>query len=607
MTTLGNEKPRDNDTAKRRAQAMRARLKDLGHDIPLTHAYEMLATSCGFRNWPTMKASLSASTAYTDLGSPHDISVTAGRAVFLNDDGKPWELPESEDWGFELIFGPPGKGKASFAQALDLQRLEQHLEYSRSSLPRVTTIDIEGVSHAFIDRVQELISRKSRHRVKHVRLHANRSQSVNIFDTPLGLRKPAAAQRQALATFIMAILDLPDRDPRHHEFHQISLAAVDDVYARLAGKTVGSSPRPYKQGMSLELDHDIKALLPPDANTQTWWGIADAFFEARHIQHAAMAQRFAVPKLADFLPMLVDVGNFDRDFVSGLEAAIARHIHSFPILSEETDVIAGSEAILAVDISEFSRSGRSARDLGLAFLLARQAFAGNQFFMWSEIEAVPNLYRSHHASRWHSRQGGRDRGLLVYDDVHRLGAVAIKQIERDIEDRRKRQPDIRLSTQGYLGLSKRTVELVSRTLFLGVGSKSEASRASAYGLPSAWLDACERRLIGPGRDGLTFAVAVKNFTKPDPHFVTMAIGPEGLWASVTNSDDILVRTMVAEEIGLLAARRALGKRFPGGSAGTEIELRLNGHDVKGLPRSVVDEMRTHVIEKLAKEIASLAR
>jgi hypothetical protein len=94
---------------------MRARLKDLGHDIPLTHAYEMLATSCGFRNWPTMKASLSASTAYTDLGSPHDISVTAGRAVFLNDDGKPWELPESEDWGFELIFGPPGKGKASFA------------------------------------------------------------------------------------------------------------------------------------------------------------------------------------------------------------------------------------------------------------------------------------------------------------------------------------------------------------------------------------------------------------------------------------------------------------------------------------------------------------
>jgi intracellular multiplication protein IcmB len=243
----------------------------------------------------------------------------------------------------------------------------------------------------------------------------------------------------------------------------------------------------------------------------------------------------------------------------------------------------------------------------LAFLLARQAFAGNQFFMWSEIEAVPNLYRSHHASRWHSRQGGRDRGLLVYDDVHRLGAVAIKQIERDIEDRRKRQPDIRLSTQGYLGLSKRTVELVSRTLFLGVGSKSEASRASAYGLPSAWLDACERRLIGPGRDGLTFAVAVKNFTKPDPHFVTMAIGPEGLWASVTNSDDILVRTMVAEEIGLLAARRALGKRFPGGSAGTEIELRLNGHDVKGLPRSVVDEMRTHVIEKLAKEIASLAR
>jgi hypothetical protein len=34
MTTLGNENPRDCETVKRRAQAMKARLKELGHDIP---------------------------------------------------------------------------------------------------------------------------------------------------------------------------------------------------------------------------------------------------------------------------------------------------------------------------------------------------------------------------------------------------------------------------------------------------------------------------------------------------------------------------------------------------------------------------------------------
>ncbi|MBY3432762.1 hypothetical protein HFN89_01050 [Rhizobium laguerreae] len=31
-----------------------------------------------------------------------------------------------------------------------------------------------------------------------------------------------------------------------------------------------------------------------------------------------------------------------------------------------------------------------------------------------------------------------------------------------------------------------------------------------------------------------------------------------------------------------------------------------GHDVKGLPASIVKEMRTHVIDKLSKEIASLS-
>ncbi len=46
------------DQAKQRAYAIKDRLKQLGNSISLTHAYELLAASSGYRNWPTMKAAL---------------------------------------------------------------------------------------------------------------------------------------------------------------------------------------------------------------------------------------------------------------------------------------------------------------------------------------------------------------------------------------------------------------------------------------------------------------------------------------------------------------------------------------------------------------------
>lgn len=43
------------------AYSIKERLTELGHKIPLTHVYEILATSAGFRNWSTMKAKLKQS------------------------------------------------------------------------------------------------------------------------------------------------------------------------------------------------------------------------------------------------------------------------------------------------------------------------------------------------------------------------------------------------------------------------------------------------------------------------------------------------------------------------------------------------------------------
>jgi hypothetical protein len=75
MTTRENGNHCNNvGTTKKRAQAVKARLEELGHITPLTHAYEILATSLGYRNWPTMKAMLDKADqigASTERKEPH--------------------------------------------------------------------------------------------------------------------------------------------------------------------------------------------------------------------------------------------------------------------------------------------------------------------------------------------------------------------------------------------------------------------------------------------------------------------------------------------------------------------------------------------------------
>ncbi|MCZ7861512.1 hypothetical protein O9X98_08880 [Agrobacterium salinitolerans] len=83
MTKLGNENLcAVTETTKRRAHAIKARLGAMGYNASLSHAYEVLATASGYRNWPTMKA---ASVKVADGGSAakNDMAQRPPSAVVL--------------------------------------------------------------------------------------------------------------------------------------------------------------------------------------------------------------------------------------------------------------------------------------------------------------------------------------------------------------------------------------------------------------------------------------------------------------------------------------------------------------------------------------------
>lgn len=58
------------EQAKHRAYAIKVRMTELGTPISLTHAYESLATGCGYRNWPTMQAALQAASSPGPVSRP---------------------------------------------------------------------------------------------------------------------------------------------------------------------------------------------------------------------------------------------------------------------------------------------------------------------------------------------------------------------------------------------------------------------------------------------------------------------------------------------------------------------------------------------------------
>lgn len=444
MSTLGNEDVRDNETAKKRARSMKARLGELGHQVPLTHVYEILSTSCGHRNWPTMKAALSSSPTSQTLDQS-----SARRPVFVLQDGSEWKnLPAK---GIELIYGPPGTGKTTISNAMALSFIENSLGGSSSKLPQIRIFDLEGTSGNLISRASVLVGPARQQLVKTVRLRTDRTQSINMFDIPVGCVRPDASHRQAIADFLVALVSgyrrfafLPNETARP-DLERAALTVIDEMYRRRAAGSDRAAP--YFSGNAI-IDRYVSSAAGP--SPFTWWEATEHLLKIGKGALAKTAQKFAVPKLSDINEIDARTLDIDANSFAQLRSAAVRHMKTFPIRSDETDLPFADADILAIDLSDFSsrRGEADEYETGVAFLLARQAFAGKLLSSspFGETD-FPDV-----------------RPLVVYDDIHRIDRSdeAIRQIIRDVRERKARgSTDIRISTQRLESLPDETAGLVA--------------------------------------------------------------------------------------------------------------------------------------------------
>ncbi|MFC4236255.1 glyoxalase superfamily protein [Thalassospira xianhensis] len=126
MTLLGNE----NACApvvrlKKRAYSIQSRMKELGHQVSLAHAYEILATSSGFRNWPTMKAKANTCGRKFEIGHEIKVKFDGGKRTVAANLKKPIEIPLPDCVDHFEVVGPPGRTRSDVLAGIATNAINQ--------------------------------------------------------------------------------------------------------------------------------------------------------------------------------------------------------------------------------------------------------------------------------------------------------------------------------------------------------------------------------------------------------------------------------------------------------------------------------------------------
>ena len=171
---------------------------------------------CGATAEPAL-APLTEALRLLPAGRPAPLSNSGTGHLFRSIDGKPlpfaWE--DGEDYGFELIYGVPGRGKSVLMNSLGLAF---SLQGGQARLPLSATIDIGPSSAGLISLIREALPPERRHEAGWFALRMTAEHAINPCDTQLGCRAPLPAERAFLVN-LLGLMMTPGwrgRRPRRH-------------------------------------------------------------------------------------------------------------------------------------------------------------------------------------------------------------------------------------------------------------------------------------------------------------------------------------------------------------------------------------------------------
>ncbi len=533
-----------------------------------------------------------------------------GALLLRSPDGKLWPFQpgsSAQSTWIDLIYARPGSGKSVLSNTINLALC---LSGGLKRLPRIAIVDIGPSSSGLISLLKEALPIEKQHFVSYQRLRMTPDYSINPFDTQLGCRFPTAQDRSFLVNFI-TLLATPLGSTRPYDgIGDMVGLIVDELYKNLAD---ANKPYIYTPNIEPVVDAILEEIGFMKDNKSTWWEVTDALFMAGFQHEAMLAQRYAMPLLADATSIcrsttIEDLyGKVIAPTGETLVAAFARMISSavreYPVLSRVTKFDLGDARIVSLDLDEVAKSGGEAADRQTAvmYMLARYILARHFYLTEDVVSDMPEIYQPYHYAR--AAELREDHKRIVFDEFHRTSkASAVRdQVIVDMREGRKWKVQIALLSQSLDDFDEVMIEFATAIYIMDAGPAQMLEKsAKVFGLsPTAKL-ALRTRVHGPRAGGATFLAQF--YTKEGLHtqLLTLTLGPIELWAFSTTVEDALVRNALYKAIAPTEARRVLAALFPAGSVVSVLEKRLNQvKEEKGL---ISANDNASEIEKLTAEI-----
>ena len=534
-----------------------------------------------------------------------------GALMLRSPDGKPWPFQPGSSlqttW-IDLMYARPGSGKSVLSNALNLALC---LSAGNRRLPRISVIDIGPSSSGLISLLREALPAKQKHLVAYHRLRMTPEYSINPFDTQLGSRYPTPQERSFLVNFLTLLATAVGSEKPYDGMADMVGLVVDELYKNLADD---AKPHIYTVNIEPAIDKLLQEIDFIRDDHTTWWEVTDALFVAGFTHEASIAQRHAMPLLADAAsicrtPAIEDLyGKVTAPTGEPLVLAFARMISSavreYPILSRTTQFDLGDARIVSLDLDEVAKSGGEAADRQTAvmYMLARYVLAKSYYLVEDNVKDMPESYRAYHKERISEIR--EDAKRIVYDEFHRTAKTqAVRdQVIIDMREGRKWNVQIALISQSVEDFDQVMIEFATSVYIMEAGPNQAIKKTSdIFGLSETAQIALRTRVHGPRQDGATFLAQYSTKYGTNTQLLTSTIGPIELWAFSTTAEDAALRNKLYNKLGPKEARRVLANLFPSGSVKSIIEAKLAS--MKAESASLIEEQdNLSVVDKLLEAI-----
>lgn len=552
----------------------------------------------------------------------------SGSVMLRTETGKFWPFqPGSglQDTWINLIMGSPGKGKSVLMNVLNLGTiLSPAVAGSRDTiLPKIAIIDIGGSSSGLISLIKESLPPDQRHLAAFRTLTMNASDAINIFDTYLSMRYPTSFDQSFIVNFLSIICSDVEGSGAHVEAAMIAMI-VTEAYRKFSDQR---TPKPYVPGDEPAVDQVLKSYGYVHEERHTWWQMVDFLIEKDQFHAATLAQRHAVPSLAD-MTVVATTSNQVKDLYGRVPAGpnttetvidmfvrrILETLNQFPILASHTRIDLGDARVLSLDLMHVTSKIDTPlmnRQTSLMYMLARHATTRDFYMNAEEFERMgrEGFLKPKMAKRLveAAKRNFETVKVVCYDEYHRTKNTPAVQAQtiQDCREGRKFKVIVNVASQHATDFDKTLYDFATGVFVCDAGEESIRYLKETLQLGVTDERVMRYSLTGPSRDGAPVWVMLKTKgTIPCQQLLYLTLGPVELWAFSTKAEDVSVRNSLYESLGPRRARQVLAHEYPGGSIEDELAIRIKRAEEIG--ERAGDDMTKNIIGSIVSDLEKAA-